>query len=115
MALKFVMSQPALAPLFVAVGLGVSGSAAFAYHYLSHNQDVVIRRKNNSEPWLSVPQDKNTKLFTWNKDFWASRVGLPDPSRSYMDGSSETTSDAIKRAKANAIKKASNEAKEAAH
>lgn len=103
MAMRFVMSQPALAPLFVAaslfplfsetllpfpselqcpteaggtgdsgseiagkaladlrspsqVGLGVVGSAGFAYHYLANNPDVVIRKRASPDPWNNVKQ-----------------------------------------------------------
>lgn len=61
MAFRFVTSQPALAPLFAAVGLGVGGSLAFATYYLSQNQDVVIRKRSHAEPWNQVQQGKNTK------------------------------------------------------
>ncbi|KDN35806.1 hypothetical protein RSAG8_11303, partial [Rhizoctonia solani AG-8 WAC10335] len=79
MAARFVFSNPALAPLFVAVGAGVLGAGWFGTHVLKNNQEVLIARGTNPTPWNNVRQDQNTKLYSPNADFWKSRNGLPDP------------------------------------
>ncbi|KAK4704277.1 NADH dehydrogenase (ubiquinone) 1 alpha subcomplex subunit 4, partial [Phenoliferia sp. Uapishka_3] len=112
MAVRFAMGQPALAPLFAAVGLGIGGSVAFAAHYLSNSPDVVIRNKKTAnDPWNQVHQGQNTKLFSWNEDFWKSRQTMVDPRAMFKEDGSPT-SDAVKIAKANAITKAAKMGKE---
>ncbi|KAI5481343.1 hypothetical protein MNV49_004965 [Pseudohyphozyma bogoriensis] len=105
--------EPALIPLFAAVGLGVVGSLAFATHYLSSNSDVVIRKKglqDSDGPWNAITQGRNTKLMSFNQDFWKNRAGMPDPRAAFQDLGANP-SDAVKVAKAKAIAKA-NAAKE---
>ncbi|KAH7320387.1 NADH-ubiquinone reductase complex 1 MLRQ subunit-domain-containing protein [Rhizoctonia solani] len=79
MAARFVTTNPALAPLFAAVGAGVVGAGWYGFHVLKNNQDVLIARTTNPTPWNNVRQDQNTKLYSPNADFWKSRTGLPDP------------------------------------
>ncbi|CUA74873.1 hypothetical protein RSOLAG22IIIB_11537 [Rhizoctonia solani] len=79
MAARFVSTNPALAPLFAAVGAGVVGAGWYGAHVLKNNQEVLIARGANPTPWNNVRQDQNTKLYSPNADFWKSRAGLPDP------------------------------------
>jgi len=83
--MSFVLRNPALAPLFVAVGAGVFGATGFAAYYLRSNQDVVLDKRSAPQPWLNVRQDQQTKLYTprENSAFWASRQGMPHPSDIY--------------------------------
>ncbi|KAG8930757.1 hypothetical protein FRC02_003718 [Tulasnella sp. 418] len=97
MPIRFVANNPALAPLFVAVGAGIVGSAWFGYHVLSTDSAVAVKR-NNLQQWNLVPQDKNTKLYSPNHSFWASRSGLPDPRATFLAGESNA-SDAASKAK----------------
>ncbi|KAL8292296.1 hypothetical protein RQP46_001762 [Phenoliferia psychrophenolica] len=113
MAFRFIASQPALMPLFLAVGLGMAGSAAFAGHYLSNNQDVVIRKSASRDPWNNVTQGTNTKLFSYRPEEWAARQNLPDPRAMFKEASG--TSDEAKIAKAKAIRKASLGKEQSAH
>ncbi|CAH7685026.1 hypothetical protein BY996DRAFT_6409554 [Phakopsora pachyrhizi] len=85
----FLAKNVALVPLFVAVGLGLGGGIGFGIHYLKNNQDVVLRKKSNPDPWNKVPQDNNTKLFSFNPDFWRARAQLTDPRLSFMESKPE--------------------------
>ncbi|GAA6011110.1 hypothetical protein JCM10207_005500 [Rhodosporidiobolus poonsookiae] len=76
---RLLKRDPSLTPLFAAVGCGVCGALAFGAHYLRHSSDVVIKKKENPEPWNKVQQGQNTKLMTRNPDFWASRQSTTDP------------------------------------
>ncbi|CAE6483945.1 unnamed protein product [Rhizoctonia solani] len=71
MAARFVVSNPALAPLFAAVGAGVVGAGWYGAHVLKNNQEVLIARGANPTPW--------NNLYSPNADFWKSRIGMPDP------------------------------------
>ncbi|GAA5877346.1 hypothetical protein JCM8547_003840 [Rhodosporidiobolus lusitaniae] len=76
---RMLKRDPALTPLFVAVGAGVTGALAFGAHYLRHSPDVIVKKKQRPEPWNDVEQHKNTKLHSVNKDFWANRKDVPNP------------------------------------
>ncbi|GAA5982927.1 hypothetical protein JCM10908_006835 [Rhodotorula pacifica] len=76
---RMIRRDPSLTPLFVAVGGGVIGALAFAGHYLRNSPDVILRKKTNPTPWDNVNPDKNTKLTSFNPDFWAGRKDLPHP------------------------------------
>ncbi|CAE6375916.1 hypothetical protein BN14_04989 [Rhizoctonia solani AG-1 IB] len=107
MAARFVASNPALAPLFAAVGAGMLGASWFGFHVLKNNQEVLIARGVNPTPWNNVRQDQNTKashippllpytplpLYSPNAEFWKSRVGLPDPRSAFT-----ATTDAVMKA-----------------
>ncbi|KAF8594812.1 hypothetical protein BDV93DRAFT_529081 [Ceratobasidium sp. AG-I] len=93
MASRFLTSNPALAPLFVAVGAGMVGASWFGFHVLKNNQEVLVARGVNPTPWNNVRQDQNTKLYSPNADFWKSRVGLPDPRSAFA-----ATTDMVMRA-----------------
>jgi len=82
---RFVVSNPALAPLFVAVGAGVAGALWFGSHVLRNNQEVIVNRREKPEPWNYVRQDQNTKLFSPNAQFWSSRAGTPDPRAAFLE------------------------------
>jgi len=82
-ALTFLKANPVLIPLVAVVTAGVGGGLLFGAHYLANNQDVTVN-KNSPHPWNMVRQDQNSKLFSWNQDFWNSRVGLPDPRRALV-------------------------------
>ncbi|KAJ1301778.1 hypothetical protein OPQ81_009007 [Rhizoctonia solani] len=112
MAARFVASNPALAPLFAAVGAGVVGASWFGFHVLKNNQEVLIARSTNPTPWNNVRQDQNTKashipryihpfllLYSPNTDFWKSRVGIPDP-RSAFAATSGAVQDVAHKASA---------------
>ncbi|KAG0142206.1 hypothetical protein CROQUDRAFT_662844 [Cronartium quercuum f. sp. fusiforme G11] len=81
----FIAKNAALIPLFVAVGLGLGGGIGFGVHYLKNNQDVVLRKSKSKDPWNQVQQYTNTKLFSFNPDFWSSRAQLKDPRLSFME------------------------------
>ncbi|KAF8683267.1 NADH-ubiquinone reductase complex 1 MLRQ subunit [Rhizoctonia solani] len=108
MASRFIVSNPALAPLFVAVGAGMVGASWFGFHVLKNNQEVLIARGTNPTPWNNVRQDQNTKasrippppcppgpirLYSPNAEFWKSRVGMPDPRSAFA-----ATTDAVMKA-----------------
>ncbi|KAG9078156.1 hypothetical protein FS749_009886 [Ceratobasidium sp. UAMH 11750] len=61
MAARFLSANPALAPLFAAVGAGMVGASWFGFHVLKNNQEVLIARGTNPTPWNNVRQDQNTK------------------------------------------------------
>jgi len=86
---SLIAKNAALVPLFVAVGLGLGGGIGFGIHYLKNNQDVVLRKKSNPQPWNQISQDNNTKLFSFNPDFWKSRSQLTDPRLSFMENKPE--------------------------
>ncbi|GAA6011166.1 hypothetical protein JCM10207_005521 [Rhodosporidiobolus poonsookiae] len=108
---RLLKRDPSLTPLFAAVGCGVCGALAFGAHYLRHSSDVVIKKKENPEPWNKVQQGQNTKLMTRNPDFWASRQSTTDP-RAVFASPIENTNSAspspggAAAAKASAVKKA---------
>ncbi|CAE6359705.1 unnamed protein product [Rhizoctonia solani] len=85
MAARFVASNPALAPLFAAVGAGMLGASWFGFHVLKNNQEVLIARGANPTPW--------NNLYSPNAEFWKSRVGMPDPRSAFA-----ATTDAVMRA-----------------
>jgi NADH dehydrogenase (ubiquinone) 1 alpha subcomplex subunit 4 len=99
--LRFVFRNPALAPLFVAVGAGCVGAGWYGFHTLKNNQDVIIDRRGKPQPWQHIRQDQQTKLYTprENADFWSSRTGLAHPSDVYRSAG-EATSAAVSSAKA---------------
>ncbi|KAB5588187.1 hypothetical protein CTheo_8374 [Ceratobasidium theobromae] len=115
MAARFVASNPALAPLFAAVGAGVFGASWFGFHVLKNNQEVLIARGINPTPWNNIRQDQNTKasripppntpipsassLYSPNAEFWKSRAGLPDP-RAAFTATSHAVHDIAHRASA---------------
>ncbi|KAF8327884.1 ubiquitin-related domain-containing protein [Cantharellus anzutake] len=80
-----MLHNPALAPLFVAVGAGIAGATWFGSHYLRNNPDIIVDKRNTPQPWLNVRQDQQTKLYTpsENGSFWASRQGMAQPSEVY--------------------------------
>ncbi|KAF9505955.1 hypothetical protein BS47DRAFT_1353414 [Hydnum rufescens UP504] len=98
---SFVIRNPALAPLFVAVGAGVFGGTWYGYHTLKHNQDIIIDKAAKPEPWQHVRQDQQTKLYTprENAAFWASRQGLPQPHTVYAGDSSAALASAKQKVK----------------
>ncbi|BGP20670.1 hypothetical protein JCM10213_001083 [Rhodosporidiobolus nylandii] len=107
---RLLKRDPALTPLFGAVGLGVAGALAFGAHYLRHSSDVVIKKKQNPEPWNQVEQGQNTKLRSANPDFWANRRDIPNPRAVFMRTPDEDPtlrhSNAATAAKDSAVKKA---------
>ncbi|GAA6006677.1 hypothetical protein JCM11491_003140 [Sporobolomyces phaffii] len=105
MALRLLRRDPSLSPLFVAVGLGVVGALGFGVHYLRNSPDVVFKRTGDKEPWNRVEQGRNTKLFSPNKEWWASRAEMPHPRAMFMSGDS-TLSEQAALAKAKAIRAA---------
>ena len=55
-------------------------------------------------------------MFSWNKDLWDARQTLPDPRAMFKEmAAGESPSDAVKIAKANAIKKAKMGKEQSAH
>jgi len=98
---SFVLRNPALAPLFVAVGAGVFGGTWYGYHTLKHNQDIIIDKIAKPEPWQHIRQDQQTKLYTprENAGFWASRQGLPQPHTVYAGESGSTLASAKQKVK----------------
>ncbi|GJN94240.1 hypothetical protein Rhopal_007314-T1 [Rhodotorula paludigena] len=111
---RLLKREPALTPLFVAVGGGVLGSLAFASHYLRHSSDVTIDKKGKPEPWNNVQPGQNTKLWTQNPDFWASRKDHPNPRSVFnspvedesMQSFAAAASQAVQDAKERAAQKA---------
>jgi len=79
--MSFIARNPALTPLFAAVGAGLIGAGWYGFHTLRHNQDIIIDKANKPEPWQHVRQDQQTKLYTppENREFWAQRAGMANP------------------------------------
>ncbi|KAG8722796.1 hypothetical protein FRC09_005681 [Ceratobasidium sp. 395] len=77
MAARFIGSNPALAPLFAAVGAGMVGASWFGFHVLKNNQEVLVARGANPTPW--------NNLYSPNAEFWKGRQGMPDPRSSFTD------------------------------
>ncbi|EJU03823.1 hypothetical protein DACRYDRAFT_21256 [Dacryopinax primogenitus] len=84
MAFRFVYRNPALAPLFFAVGLGCFGAVGYGIYKLSFDPDVLTQRWVNPTPHNNVRQDQNTKFWSPNREFWASRVGIADPRAAFL-------------------------------
>ncbi|KAK4698730.1 NADH dehydrogenase (ubiquinone) 1 alpha subcomplex subunit 4, partial [Phenoliferia sp. Uapishka_3] len=106
MAYKFLTAtKTSVVPYLVYVALGTTGAVTFATRYVMNHQDVVIRKDQSRDPWNQVHQGQNTKLFSWNQDFWQSRQTLPDP-RAMFQQENGTKSDVAKIARARAVRKA---------
>ncbi|GAA5987320.1 hypothetical protein JCM11641_002683 [Rhodosporidiobolus odoratus] len=103
---RMLKRDPALTPLFAAVGVGVCGALAFGAHYLRHSSDVVIKKKQTPDPWNKVEQGRNTKLFSTNPEFWANRKSIPDPRALFSIPTTELQSENAAGAKDAAVKKA---------
>ncbi|WAQ88180.1 hypothetical protein PtA15_9A305 [Puccinia triticina] len=78
-------------PMIVATGVGIGGGIAFGIHYLIHNPEVVLRKRSNPHPWNNVAQNTNTKLFSFNPEFWERRSNAPDPRFSFMEAHPEAS------------------------
>ncbi|KAH8914989.1 hypothetical protein BT69DRAFT_1357131, partial [Atractiella rhizophila] len=85
MVFQLLSHNPALIPLFGAVGLGLALGGATAVHYLKNNPDVVVNKRQNPQPWNRVKQSENTKFFSWNPDFWKARAEAVDPRRAFLE------------------------------
>ncbi|KAK4056381.1 hypothetical protein OIO90_002524 [Microbotryomycetes sp. JL221] len=94
-----IAKEPALLPLVAAVGAGCAGALAFGAHYLRNSPDVIISKRSNPDPWNRVTQGQNTKLFSYQPEFWSSRTSLPDPRAMFKQEGSNDAS-AVERAKA---------------
>lgn len=75
----------AFVPMVIATGLGIGGGIAFGIHYLKNNQEVVLRKRSNPHPWNNVAQHTNTKLFSFNPEFWEGRSNAEDPRLNFME------------------------------
>jgi len=84
MSARFVANNPTLAPLFAAVGFALVGSVWFASNVLRNDPAVVLKKNGEQDPWNSVKQDQNTKLYSPNRSFWNDRVGIPDPRAAFL-------------------------------
>ncbi|KZT59041.1 hypothetical protein CALCODRAFT_494044 [Calocera cornea HHB12733] len=84
MAFRFVANNPALAPLFVAVGAGCVGAVGYGVWKIAYDPDVLTQRWANPTPHNKVRQDQNIKLYSPNREFWASRVGMADPRAAFL-------------------------------
>ena len=63
--------------------------------------DVIINKSKSRDPWNNVQQGQNTKLFSYNKDFWTSRAAMPDPRAMFKEEASALKDEAaVQRAKA---------------
>jgi len=59
---------PEAIPIYVVMGVAVSGAAWYAAR-LARGPQVVWDRKNNPQPWLNVDQGTQTKMMTVNQKF----------------------------------------------
>jgi len=84
MAFRFIYNNPALAPLFVAVGGGCIGAVGYGIYRLRYDPDVLTQRWVNPTPHNNVRQDQNIKLWSPNREFWQSRVGMADPRAAFI-------------------------------
>ncbi|CAG8684221.1 14837_t:CDS:2 [Acaulospora morrowiae] len=82
MASAFLKKNLALAPLFVASGVGVFGSLTYALYTLTYSPEVVVNR-SNQQPWNLIQQHENHKMITINKEFFEKRRGVDSPSKSF--------------------------------
>ncbi|KIO28706.1 hypothetical protein M407DRAFT_242911 [Tulasnella calospora MUT 4182] len=103
MPARFVAKNPALAPLFAAVGFAIAGSGWFAFNVLKNDPVVVLNKQGEQDPWNQVKQHQNTKLYSPNSGFWQERVGVPDPRAAFLSSDSSSASQRAKD-KVNEIK-----------
>ncbi|XP_071318935.1 cytochrome c oxidase subunit NDUFA4-like [Trachinotus anak] len=75
---KQLKSHPALIPLFVFIGGGVTMSATYLCRLALKNPDVSWDRKNNPEPWNKLEHNQQYKLFTVNMDYSKLKKDRPD-------------------------------------
>ncbi|XP_040923415.1 cytochrome c oxidase subunit NDUFA4 [Toxotes jaculatrix] len=75
---KQVKSHPALIPLFVFIGGGVTMSFTYLCRLALKNPDVSWDRKNNPEPWNKLQHNQQYKLFTVNMDYSKLKKDRPD-------------------------------------
>ncbi|GAA5822180.1 hypothetical protein JCM3770_005075 [Rhodotorula araucariae] len=101
---RLLKREPALTPLFFAVGGGIIAAVGIGQHYLRSSPDVTVNKKKRPEPWNDVEQHQNTKLHSYNPDFWASRKDHPNP-RAVFHSPAEASS-AVQHAKETAAVKA---------
>ncbi|KAF8321363.1 hypothetical protein DL93DRAFT_2073247 [Clavulina sp. PMI_390] len=94
--MSFVFRNPALAPLFAAVGAGILGAGWYGAYRLKNDQDLIIDKTGKPQPWQHVRQDQQTKLYTpaENREFWKARSGMASPSSIYS--SAESTYESAK-------------------
>ncbi|GAA5877325.1 hypothetical protein JCM1840_007197 [Sporobolomyces johnsonii] len=106
MAFRLLRRDPSLIPLFVAAGAGVLGAVGFGIHYLRNNPDVVIKKSRSRDPWNDVHQGQNTKLFSYNPSFWASRTTLENPRAMFQQPGGPELKEGAAVAKARAVRAA---------
>ncbi|CAD6581967.1 MAG: hypothetical protein CYPHOPRED_001754 [Cyphobasidiales sp. Tagirdzhanova-0007] len=80
----FMKANPALYPLAAAMILGVGGGVAFGVHYLVNSPDVVVNKRATRDPWNRIQQHQNSKLFSWNNDFWKDRITTSEPRLAFL-------------------------------
>ncbi|KAG0748900.1 hypothetical protein G6F57_004151 [Rhizopus arrhizus] len=68
--ISLIRSNPALAPLFVFAGGGVTAAFAYSLHVLRTHPEIEIDKKNNPYPWQHIHQDENIKLMHTHPDFY---------------------------------------------
>ncbi|PLW10803.1 hypothetical protein PCANC_15163 [Puccinia coronata f. sp. avenae] len=86
-------------PMIIATGLGIGGGIAFGIHYLKNNPEVVLRKRANPHPWNNVAQHTNTKLLSFNPEFWEGRSNAYDPRFELMTARPEGASRASQEKK----------------
>ncbi|XP_029364618.1 cytochrome c oxidase subunit NDUFA4L [Echeneis naucrates] len=75
---KQLRSHPALIPLFIFIGGGVTMSMMYLGRLALKNPDVCWDRKNNPEPWNKLGPNDQYKLFTVNMDYSKLEKNRPD-------------------------------------
>ncbi|XP_070708059.1 cytochrome c oxidase subunit NDUFA4-like [Pempheris klunzingeri] len=75
---KQLKNHPALIPLFIFIGGGVTMSGLYLGRLALKNPDVSWDRKNNPEPWNNMEPNQQYKLFAITMDYSKLKKEGPD-------------------------------------
>ncbi|XP_019949672.1 cytochrome c oxidase subunit NDUFA4L [Paralichthys olivaceus] len=75
---KQLRSHPALIPLFIFIGGGVSMSMMYLARLALRNPDVCWDRKNNPEPWNKLGPNYQYKFVAVGMDYSKLKKERPD-------------------------------------
>ncbi|XP_063798341.1 cytochrome c oxidase subunit NDUFA4 [Pseudophryne corroboree] len=67
--LSHAKKHPSLIPLFVFVGMGAVGSAAYALRVTMTSPEVCWDKKNNPQPWNQMSPNHQYKFYNETIDY----------------------------------------------